>query len=193
LFGEDFIDNPSVEEALTQEDDTNRALAIIGDSVLNLVINNLAYRKSYCPACINWIRERLAEKKTNQKLLNKDKEFTKYLVDNEHTKSPVGGIGLEKADRFYEALIGAMYVQKGFKVAENFVCDLLRTNEEILDEFSDLLRKSYHCPICNADYVWKDWVRRPVFEVFNDSDDDVWFDYWELICPKGHTIQIKSI
>ncbi len=36
LFGEDFIENPSLREAFTQNKDVNRPIAIIGDSFLNL-------------------------------------------------------------------------------------------------------------------------------------------------------------
>ena len=135
LLGENFINNPSVEEAFTQKNYTNRPLAVIGDSVLNLVVNNIAYRKLKDPTYINNMREKFADKKANQKLLNGDKEFTQFLA-NGYTMSPVGGIGLEKADRFVEAIIGAVYVEKGFKEAEAFVSLLLNTNEEFLEEFS---------------------------------------------------------
>ena len=51
------------------------------------------------------------EKKMNQITLNHDREFTKFLVENDFTRSQIGGIGLEKADRFYEAVIGAIFVE----------------------------------------------------------------------------------
>lgn len=79
------------------------------------------------------IRQKFADKKINQKLLNDDKEFIRYLVNNGYTKSPMGGIGLEKADRFYEAIIGIVYIEKGFKEAESFVELLLKTNKEYLE------------------------------------------------------------
>ena len=66
-------------------------------------------------------------------------DFIRYLVNNRFTRSPIGGIGLEKADRCYEAIIGAVYVEKGFEEAETFVCLLLRTSKDFLEEFSDVL------------------------------------------------------
>ena len=139
LFGDDFVNNSSVREAFTQEGDLNRPLAVIGDSVLNLVVNYLAYRKSKDPIYVDGMRKKFADKKTNQKLLNDDKEFIQYLVTNHYTRSPIGGIGLEKADRFYEAVIGAVYVEKGFEEVETFVCLLLKTDKEFLEEFSNVL------------------------------------------------------
>jgi len=138
LFGENFIDNTSVKEAFTQNNDMNRPLAVIGDSVLNLVVNYLAFSNSKNPIYIDRMRKKFADKKTNQKLLNEDKEFVQYLVNNRYTMSPIGGIGLEKADRFYEAVIGAVYVEKGFEEAEKFVCLLLKTSKDFLEEFSEV-------------------------------------------------------
>ena len=103
----------------------NRPLAIIGDSVLNLVVNQIAYQGQKDPLYMDAERKRLAGKKANQRNLNRDVEFTRYLVDQGFTRSPVGGIGLEKADRFFEAIIGAIYVEHGFETAEQFVQNVL--------------------------------------------------------------------
>ncbi len=136
LFGEDFIENPSLREAFTQNKDVNRPIAIIGDSFLNLVVNKTAYWKLKDSEYMDCMRKRFAEKKVNQKTLNRDREFTKFLVGHEFTKSPIGGIGLEKADRFFEAVIGATYVELGCAKAEKFVMTLLKMNEEFYEEFT---------------------------------------------------------
>lgn len=126
VFGLGFNDNPRIREALTQDEDLNRSLAIIGDSVLNLVVNNIAYHHDKEPEAMDLLRKQLAGKKANQRCLNRDVEFTRYLVGNGFTRSPIGGIGLEKADRFFEAIIGAVYLEHDFGVAEEFVINIIR-------------------------------------------------------------------
>ena len=137
IFGEDFIDNRILSESFTQNEDVNRPLAIVGDSVLNLVVNKKAYCKSKNPKYLDVVRKKFAEKKANQKTLNQDIEFTKFLVENKFTKSPIGGIGLEKADRFFEAIIGAVFIEHDFEVAEQFVITLMKVSEEFVAEFPD--------------------------------------------------------
>ena len=139
------------------------------------------------------IRKRFAVKKANQKTLNQDIEFTKYLIENGFTKSPVGGIGLDKADRFFEAIIGAVYVEFGYDEAEKFVFTLLKTNEEFTAMFPDAPKKYVLCPVCKRSYAFSEWSHRPVFEDFDGPDSGAWFDYWELTCPQGHKISKERI
>ena len=193
LFGNKLLKNPSLSEALTQNEDYNRPLAMIGDSVLDLVVNKVAYHEKKKTVYMDCIRKRYAVKKSNQKTLNQDIEFTKYLIDNEFTNSPVGGIGLDKADRFFEAIIGAVYVELGYDETEKFVFTLLKTNEDFHAIFPDAPIKGMFCPDCKRSYSFSEWTRQPVFEDFNGPDSEMWFDYWELTCPKGHKISKEHI
>ena len=138
-IAKEILDRPGCKEkpSFTQNEDVNRPLAIVGDSVLNLVVNKKAYCKSKNPKYLDVVRKKFAEKKANQKTLNQDIEFTKFLVENKFTKSPIGGIGLEKADRFFEAIIGAVFIEHDFEVAEQFVITLMKVSEEFVAEFPD--------------------------------------------------------
>jgi len=82
------------------------------------------------------MRKKYADKYANQLILNQDVSFTRYLNENRFTNSPVGGIGVEKADRFVEAIIGAIYISEGFDIASKFTLELLMTNENFMKEFS---------------------------------------------------------
>jgi dsRNA-specific ribonuclease len=63
-----------------------------------------------------------------------------YLVENKYTNSPVGKIGKEKADRFYEALIGAIYIQHGFKAARHHIIKIMKHDTEFVQEFKEYFK-----------------------------------------------------
>ena len=103
IFGEK-LHNPDLQIALSQG--KNRRLALIGDSILNLVVKLEKYENSSSsPEDIDDARKDLAKKKVMQAILNDDVVFTKYLKDKHNCTSPVGNIGLHRADDFMEAII----------------------------------------------------------------------------------------
>jgi len=134
-FGINYIDDPIVEESLHQNDDINRPIAEIGDSILNLTVKTIAYCKLKDPIYIDNMRQKFANNYANQKILNQDVIFTRFLKKNGFTQSPESGIGLEKADRFVEGIIGAVFISKGFTAAKETTIKLLKTNKEFIQEF----------------------------------------------------------
>ncbi|MHA1973324.1 MAG: hypothetical protein ACTSW1_10035 [Candidatus Hodarchaeales archaeon] len=190
-FGYKFEENATIVEALTQTGDTNRALSVIGDCILDTVINHLAYQRNKDTTYLDACRKKYAEKKVNQAYLNFDVEFTRYLVEKGHTLSPVGGIGREKADRFYEAIIGAIYVEHGYDVARKHIIDILKTDQVFVEEFSEYIIEKRKCPICNIEYPVDEWKVEPIFEDMDSGG--AWLDCWELTCPKGHKIRQEKI
>lgn len=138
LFGKNFRNIPLISEALHETDDLNRALAEVGDSVLNLIVKKVAYEHKKDPTYIDKARQKFAEKEANKKMLNQDCVFTTFLREENYTKSPSSGVGKEKADRFVEGLIGAIYFSKGYEKAKVFTLEILLTNDEFLNEFPEL-------------------------------------------------------
>jgi dsRNA-specific ribonuclease len=53
-----------------------------------------------------------------QGILNQDKGFTQYLIKEHGCTSPAGKIGLERADDFMEAIIGAVFLTNGYKTSK---------------------------------------------------------------------------
>jgi dsRNA-specific ribonuclease len=124
IFGIE-LDNPDLQIALTQ--DKNKRLALIGDSVLNLVVKLREYEKPNTTAgTIDKARQLLANKKILQKILNQDKSFTEFLKKEYGCTSPVGKIGLERADDFMEAIIGTIFLTKGFEMSQRYVNQILK-------------------------------------------------------------------
>jgi len=118
LFESDFS-NEFLQEAFDQ--DENKCLAEVGDSILDLVIRMIEYRKpDATPKSIDNARQKYASKKALQSVLNGDREFTEYLIECHGCTSPPGHIGLERSDDYIEAIIGATFLIKGLKAACDF-------------------------------------------------------------------------
>ena len=176
-FGEEFTSDPFVKEALTKTFGNNLPLAEVGDCVLSLVVKNLAYQKKGDTKFLNDMVEKYAKNTKNQEYLNSDIEFSNFLCDN-YTGSPVGNIGKDIADAFYEALIGAVFIQHGFKAAQKYVINILNTDPNFKKEFSEYI-DSRLCQECNKKYSIDDWEVR---EIGSFS--------WMLSCPEGHEIEL---
>ena len=124
IYGEDLHD-PFLHTAFSQG--INRRMALIGDSILNLVVKLETYEESNSSTeDIDNARQGLAKKKAMQAILNRDIVFTKYLKDEHKCTSPVGKIGLRRADDFMEAIIGAIFLKKGYKVSKQYVLKILQ-------------------------------------------------------------------
>lgn len=66
-------------------------------------------------------RQRYASNRRNREILNKDKEFTRYLITKHKCTSPPGKISLQRSDTYMEAIIGAIYRQKGLEETRKYV------------------------------------------------------------------------
>ena len=123
IYGEKIL-NPQMKIAFTQG--KNKRLALIGDSILNLVVKLREYEdKKSSTESIDDARQLLANKKIMQGILNEDIAFTQYLRKDHDCTSPVGKIGLERADDFMEAIIGAIFLTKGYKTSKKYVLKIL--------------------------------------------------------------------
>ena len=69
------------------------------------------------------------------KFQNNDILFTQYLRKNHDCSSPVGKIGLKRADDFMEALIGAIFITKGYKESKKYVLKILQ--KKVKNRFHD--------------------------------------------------------
>jgi len=124
IFGENIL-CPQIKIAFSQG--KNKRLALIGDSILNLVVKLREYEGNNSTAeSIDDSRQLHANKKTLQGILNKDINFTQYLRQNHGCTSPAGKIGLERADDFMEAIIGAIFLTKGYKASKTYVLKILQ-------------------------------------------------------------------
>ncbi len=123
VYGDKLL-NPQMKIAFTQG--KNKRLALIGDSILNLVVKLQEFEDpDSTTGTIDDARQLHADKHTMQDILNEDRTFTKYLIDEHECTSPVGKIGLNRADDFMEAIIGAIFLTKGYKTSKKYVLKIL--------------------------------------------------------------------
>jgi len=119
IFGEDLLDD-KIQEALSFKN--NQKLAELGDSVLDLVIQEHAYKKPDSSAgTMDSLRQEVGTKKKNQKILNKDKRLQRLIIENDYKQNQPEKIGLIRSDRYMEAIIGAIFLRKGLLEVRKFV------------------------------------------------------------------------
>ena len=119
IFGEDLLDD-KIQEALSFEN--NQKLAELGDSVLDLVIQEHEYKKLDSSAgTMDGLRQEVGTKKNNQKILNNDKRLQRHIIENDYKQNPPEKIGLIRSDRYMEAMIGAIFLRKGLLEVRKFV------------------------------------------------------------------------
>jgi dsRNA-specific ribonuclease len=126
FVGLNFETIPIFQEAFNQN--ANQKIAEVGDCVLNLVVKEKAYKKPGSTSeSINDAQKIEASKRRNQEMLNKDPEFTEFLKKMGCT-SPIGNIGLDRADTFIEAVIGAVFLETNYDKAKKFTNKILELN-----------------------------------------------------------------
>lgn len=119
IFGEDLLDE-KIQEALSFEN--NQKLAELGDSVLDLIIQEHEYKKPDSNAgTMNGQRQKVSTKKNNQKILNNDKRLQRHIIENDYKQNPPEKIGLIRSDRYMEAMIGAIFLRKDLLEVRKFV------------------------------------------------------------------------
>lgn len=99
----------------------NKALAEVGDGVLDLVLKENEYHKPGSDqTTIDKARQDYANRYKMKEILNDDQQFSVHLKEKGCT-SPIGSFGKERCDAFIEATIAAIYLDKGYEVAREFI------------------------------------------------------------------------
>ena len=143
LIGISFKDKGLLRQALTHESfaiestdnptslNSNERLEFLGDSILNAIVSSYLYSKypdqteGYLSKRKSYLVSRRVIKKWAQKL-----NLNNYLFLGRGEERSKKGLGSLLANGF-EAVVGAIYLDKGFGVAEKFV--LKRVKEEIFE------------------------------------------------------------
>lgn len=128
IFGDNIL-IPQLKIAFSQG--KNKRLALIGDSILNLVVKLQEFENpNSTTESIDDARQLHTDKHSMQDILNNDRAFTKYLIDEHECTSPVGKIGLIRVDDFMEAIMGAIFLTKGYKTSKKYVLKILKHKPE---------------------------------------------------------------
>ena len=103
---DDGLEDELVSKALCFE--RNQGLAVLGDAVLDLVICEFT-GPVFDPEEINRVRQGYAKREDHRKMINGD-ELKQVIIESDY-QQPSKNIGLKRADRYVEALIGAVYLK----------------------------------------------------------------------------------
>jgi dsRNA-specific ribonuclease len=138
VLGRHYLENKYVIEALSEYLEFNKAIALVGDSILNFTVKDIAYRKNPDPEFIDNMRQKYADKSSNQTIYNNDKNCQQYLIENKLSYAPAGNVSEEKADRIVEGMIGAIYYTNGWEDAISFTKEILYMHEDFKNKFQSL-------------------------------------------------------
>ncbi|MCW4011389.1 MAG: hypothetical protein NWF07_00205 [Candidatus Bathyarchaeota archaeon] len=123
VFGED-LDQGRIREALCF--DENQGLASVGNDVLDLCNSLILYRTGHYSSQIDTSRQKRFTRDRHRSIVNSDPELVEYLIATDYEENNQQRIGVERSDRYLEAIIGALYLKDDMKMDDvvSFVKDL---------------------------------------------------------------------
>ena len=107
------LEDEKLQEALCF--DKNQGLAGVGNDVLDLC-NSLMQYKSGHSDHIDSNRQSLFTRDNHRTIVNSDPELVEHLIVTDYKDNNQKQIGLERADRYLEAIIGALYLKEDKKI-----------------------------------------------------------------------------
>lgn len=120
-------------------EESNERLEFLGDSVLNTVVSDYLYK--HYPLRDEGFLTNMRSKVVNRNFLNElaleieIDSFLKKNIQHDIAKTSIYGNALE-------ALIGAIYLDKGFKYTYNYICERLIFNKYKLEDLELDLKNS---------------------------------------------------
>lgn len=123
LLSLSFVHRSFVNENKKVINEHNERLEFLGDGALNLAVSAYLYKKlpSVSEGQLSHIRSRLVDRSSCAKYY-KILALDEYVLLSKGEKETMRGKTTIFADAF-EALIGAIYLDKGFFIAQNFITD----------------------------------------------------------------------
>ena len=118
IFGPD-LDQGRIQEALKYS--VNKELAIVGNNVLDLCNSLIKYDKGYISSKIDADRQNLLSRTNHRTIVNNDKAFVEFIIKHDYIQNNQVKIGLDRSDRYLEAIIGAIFLKEGFQRSLNFI------------------------------------------------------------------------
>jgi len=126
LYNQDLT-TENLNLAFNQEE--NKKLAELGDAILDMVLREHEYNRSGSTAeTMDKVRQDYANRDKMKKILNNDHPFSKHLKEKGCT-SPIGNFGKERCDAFIEATIAAIYFDKGYEAAKEFILTIFNVEK----------------------------------------------------------------
>lgn len=165
LYIKAFTHKSSVKD----HNDCNERLEFIGDAVLNMVAGHYLYEKypDENEGFLTRVRTKLVSN-TNLSRLGKELGFDKFVIMNERAMSKGWNANPRILEDCFESFIGALYLDKGFEFARQWILSTLNVEdneEETLKDtnYKDILMK--HAQTKGQEF-------RPEYKVFKEDGPD---------------------
>ncbi len=175
LIGIDFDDRRLLTKALTHRSCekspvNNERLEFLGDSVLGLVITEYLYRR-YRGEAEGFLAKIKAYLVSSDTLFHKAEQIDlgKYMIIGKGEEKSGGRKRISILADAMEAIIGAVYLEKGLDTSRRFVLNLYK---EDLKKANINLSDYYDYKTVLQEYVQKTYRKVPVYKITNERGPD---------------------
>lgn len=112
VFGSD-LSHPWIVEALSYPD--NQRIALLGNYALDLCNSLILYDGDFFSRQLRFSRE------NHRNIVNSDRAFVNYLIENDYLENIQKAIGKKRADNYLEGIVGAIYLTQGIEGVAKFM------------------------------------------------------------------------
>ena len=165
LYKKAFTHKSSVKN----HNDCNERLEFVGDAVLNLVVGHYLYEKypEENEGFLTRVRTKLVSN-TNLSKLGKELGFDKFVMMNERAMSKGWNTNPRILEDCFESFIGALYLDKGFDFARQWILSTLNVE----DNEEETLKDTNYKDILMKEAQTKGQEFRPDYKVFKEDGPD---------------------
>jgi ribonuclease-3 len=169
LLNRALIHRSYVNESLAKPLTDNERLEYLGDSVLGLVVNEYLFKRfeDYPEGDLAKIKSAVVSEPTLAKVA-REIDLGNFLLMGKGEELNGGRDRSSILANSFEALIGAVYLDRGLKDCRNFILTLLKKDIERIDSMTYLRDPKTTL----QEYVQKKYKERPVYEVVEEKGPD---------------------
>ncbi|MCL2155530.1 MAG: ribonuclease III [Leptospirales bacterium] len=158
-----------VNESSIKKVKDNERLEYLGDSVLGLVVNEYLFTRfeNYPEGDLAKIKSAVVSEATLAKVA-REINLGSFLLMGKGEELNGGRDRSSILANSFEALIGAVYLDRGIKDCRNFILTLLKKDIERIDSMTYLMDPKTTL----QEYVQKKYKERPIYEVVEEKGPD---------------------
>jgi ribonuclease-3 len=169
LLARALVHRSYINESPIKKIEDNERLEYLGDSVLGLVVNEYLFKRfEYYPeGDLAKIKSAVVSEPTLAKIA-REINLGSFLLMGKGEELNGGRERSSILANSFEALIGAVYLDRGLKDCRNFILTLLKKDIERIDSMTYLRDPKTTL----QEYVQKKYKERPVYEVVEEKGPD---------------------
>jgi len=189
LLDRALVHRSYVNESPTNKIKDNERLEYLGDSVLGLVVNEYLFKRfeDYPEGDLAKIKSAVVSESTLAKVA-REINLGNFLLMGKGEELNGGRDRTSILANSFEALIGAVYLDRGIKDCRNFILTLLKKDIERIDRMTYLRDPKTTL----QEYVQKKYKERPVYEIVEEKGPDHKKEFIVRLVVNGKELAIGS-